>query len=89
MTVPMLLLIYPSTKIYPIESPNVIIVGVGEATILALIPLWKIVIYHLSYGQRVADQLLSVAHSSNWRDDGLDIWQSFFPLVASSKGPSM
>tara|TARA_B100000925_G_scaffold291721_1_gene280989 strand:- start:7054 stop:8562 length:1509 start_codon:yes stop_codon:yes gene_type:complete len=79
----------PNTKIYLIESPNVPIVGVGEATILGFdtfmedcdIPfeLWT---------KSCGSTIKCGTFFPNWRDDGLDIWQPFFfPLVASSKGP--
>ena len=78
----------PNTQISLIESPNVPIVGVGEATILGFdhyltecgIPteLWT----------KECDATIKLGtYFPNWRGDGKNIWQPFyFPIEKAETG---
>lgn len=78
----------PNTQITLIESPNIPIVGVGEATILGFdhyltdcgIPteLWT----------KECDATIKLGtYFPNWRDDGKNIWQPFyFPIEKAQTG---
>ena len=78
----------PNTQITLIESPNIPIVGVGEATILGFDHYLDDCGISKELWTKECDATVKLGtYFPNWRGDGKNIWQPFyFPIERASSG---